>query len=69
MADRKYRLTIPEVLDDELRDVAERMEMSLHELLQRFIKIGLMVHRVGLSEDEKLFIRAQDGGEKEVTLL
>jgi len=69
MADKVYRLRVPQVLHDELQDLAERMEMSLQELLQRFIKIGLTIHKAGFSDDEKIFIRSRDGEEQEITLL
>ena len=63
---KKYNLTIPQALYDDLENLADREHTSVLELVRRFIKLGLIAVKVQETPGAGLFIRE---GESERQLL
>jgi len=64
---RRYQMTMPAELYDELLQVAEAHGDTVQELVKKFIKLGLLVVEVAKIDGHGLFLHEGDL-ETEVTL-
>lgn len=65
---KRYNLALPEDLFDELQRMADSQQITVVELLRKYIKLGLLVNRALESPDSSLLIRERDV-EKEIILI
>ena len=66
---RRYQLTLPNHLFEGVQWIARREDVTLLEVLRRFVKLGLLVDELGEREGASLIIREADGSEREVLLI
>ena len=65
---KRYTLTLPEDLFDEIHDLAERRQTTVVDLLRRFIKLGLIAANVDETDNAALIIREGDS-EREIVFI
>jgi len=65
---KRYNLVLPNNLFDEVQSLANKENVSILELLKRFIKIGLVLTKLCQSPDASIIIREGDR-ERELILL
>lgn len=65
---KRYNLVLPNSLFDEVQILANDENISILELLKRFIKIGLLVTKLAQSPNVSLILREGDR-ERELVLL
>ena len=65
---KRYNMVLPETLYIELQDVAKENDITVVELLRRFIKLGLVVHNVSKDPSAAFLIRNGDT-EREVMFI
>jgi len=65
---KRYNMVLPEPLFLELQDAAKQNDITVLELLRRFIKLGLIVHNVSKDPSAAFVIRTGDT-EREVMFL
>jgi hypothetical protein len=65
---KRYNLVLPEELFNELQAEAERRQVTVVELLRKYIKLGLLVNRSLDSPDSSLLIR-EGNAEKEIVII
>jgi hypothetical protein len=65
---KRYNMVLPEPLYLELQDAAKQNDITIVELLRRFIKLGLIVHKVSKDPGAAFLIRTGDT-EREVLFL
>ena len=63
---KRYNLVLPEALYNDVQALAKNENVSVLELLKRFIKIGLVLTKI--SPDASIIIR-EGGKERELILL
>jgi hypothetical protein len=59
------RVTIPDVLADEIRRIATKRDKTVDEIFRDMIRVGLIAHYVSERSDATLIIRDAEG-EREV---
>jgi 16S rRNA U516 pseudouridylate synthase RsuA-like enzyme len=64
---KRYNLVLPEGLFEEVQRVADARQVSVVELLRRFIKLGLVAVKVEEKDDATLVIKEGDK-EREIML-
>ena len=64
----RYNLELGADLYDALRDVADAEQRPVAEIVRRFIKLGLVVHRVYQTPDGAVILR-ENGRERELMLM
>lgn len=57
---KRYNLVLPQKLYDEVERIAEERDMTVVEVLRRFIKLGLLVADAEANPDAQLLIREGD---------
>ena len=57
---RRYSLVLPEDLFNEVERLADERQVTVVELLRRFIKLGLLAVQIENSPDKALLIREGD---------
>jgi hypothetical protein len=67
-AAKRYNLSLPEELYQEVQALAEERHTTVLELLRRFVKLGLLVARSEKSPDMAFILREGDK-ERELILL
>ena len=65
---KRYNLVLPSGLFDEVQGLADSENVSVLELLKRFIKIGLILTKFSQSPDTSLILREGDK-ERELILV
>lgn len=65
---KRYNLTLPEELFDEVQALADRKQTTVVELLRRFIKLGLLAAAVEDMPDGAFFIR-ENGVERQIIFI
>lgn len=65
---KRYSLSLPIELFNEVKKLADRKHTTIVELLRRFVKLGLLAARVDESPDMVLMIR-QGETEREIIFL
>ncbi len=66
---RRYQLTLPNHLFEGVQWIARREDVTLLEVLRRFVKLGLLVDEISERQGASLIIREADGSEREVLLI
>jgi hypothetical protein len=69
MVQVQLNLTVPKDLWEQLNTDARKMNMSTHELVRQFIKLGLVAVMCETSETETLGIMDENGVFKALTIL
>lgn len=62
---KRYNLSFPIELYNEIKEVADRKQIAVIDLLRRFIKIGLVLIKIEDNPDAALIIR-EGNKEKEI---
>ena len=57
---RRYSLVLPDDLFNEVERLADERQVTVVELLRRFIKLGLLAVQIENSPDKALLIREGD---------
>ena len=65
---KRYNLVLPETLYQQLEELARDRQVTVVELLRRFIKLGLIAAEVEANPDAALLIREGDT-EREIILV
>ncbi len=65
---KRYNLVIPNRLFDEVQQLADDQQISVLELLRRFIKLGLVITKLSQGANATLIIR-EDDRERELVLI
>jgi hypothetical protein len=65
---KRYNLSIPEELFDEVEVIAKSHDTTVVDILRRFIKLGLLATKIQDDENSALLIREGDN-ERQIILL
>jgi hypothetical protein len=65
---KRYNLVIPEVLYDQIQQLAEEEHTTVVDLIRRFIKLGLIAAETAKKPGASLIIR-EDGRDREIIFL
>jgi ATP-dependent Clp protease ATP-binding subunit ClpA len=65
---RRYSLVLPELLFEQVQELADAEQSTVAELFRRFTKLGLLVMEIQRSPDASIVIR-QDGSEQRLLVL
>jgi hypothetical protein len=67
-AEKRYNLSLPEEIYQEVQTLAEHRHTTVLELLRRFVRLGLLVAKAEGSPDMAFILREGDK-ERELVLL
>lgn len=65
---KRYSLSLPEELFNEVQELADKRQTSVIDLLRRFIKLGLLAAQIDGDPNAALIIR-QNGTDREIVLV
>ena len=65
---RRYNLVLPEALFDEIKQIADRQQTTVVEIIRRFMKLGLLATQIEEAPESELIIR-ENGAEQKIILL
>ena len=65
---KRYNLSLPTELFEQIETIAETEQVTVLEVIRRFIKLGLIAHRIDKTPDAALLIR-EGATEREIVFL